>query len=75
MPPFCLLLSGEISDKTLGTVRKRLHGFVYALLTVTRTTLETSDSDSEKGKIPKTMDDFESRHPAKRSWHVPSAAA
>jgi hypothetical protein len=45
------LLSGEISDKTLGAVRKRLRGFVYALLTVTRTALETIDGDREEGEM------------------------
>jgi hypothetical protein len=47
---------GEISDRTLGTVRKRLHGFVYALLTATHTALEAIDSESKKGKITKAKD-------------------
>ncbi|KAF8492177.1 hypothetical protein F5888DRAFT_1806903 [Russula emetica] len=55
------LLAGEISDITLGTIRTRLHGFVYALLTVTRTTLESIDSDSENGKITETKDGVELR--------------
>ena len=36
------------SDKNLGTVRKKLHGFVYALLTFARIALETIESESEK---------------------------
>ena len=48
------LISGVISDDTLGTIRKRLYGFVYALLIVTRRTLEAIDSVSGKSKIPKT---------------------
>jgi hypothetical protein len=43
----------------LGTVRKRLHGFVYALFTVTRTTLKAIDDESEKGKIAENKTDVE----------------
>jgi hypothetical protein len=45
----------------VGTVKRRLHGFVYALLTETRKTLEAFESDGERGKIPKTADDVKSR--------------
>ena len=40
------ILSGKIDDQV--HVRKMLHGLVYALLTVTRTTLETIESQSKK---------------------------
>jgi hypothetical protein len=43
----------------LDTVQKRLHGFVYALLTVTRTTLKVIDDESEK--IAETKADAELR--------------
>ena len=45
----------------MGTIRKKLHGFVYALLTVTRTTLESIDSGSGDGKITETEDGVELR--------------
>jgi hypothetical protein len=46
------LLSGNINDQI--AARKKLHAFVYALLTVTRTMLEAIDRPSEKVEVTKT---------------------
>ncbi len=56
-----LLSDEEISDETQDTIRRKLHGFVYALLTVTRTALDAVDSNNEKYKIPETEYDVEFR--------------
>ncbi|KAF8492187.1 hypothetical protein F5888DRAFT_1619276, partial [Russula emetica] len=61
------LLSGEISDITLGTIRKRLHGFVYALLTVTRTTLESIDNETKLASV------FRERMTEGQSYRGPNA--
>jgi hypothetical protein len=70
-PPDATLRSWVLSGDTNNQVptRKRLHGFVYSLLTVTRATLETIGSQSEKeGEMAETES-----YVAKRSWHLPSA--
>ena len=53
------LLLGNINDQIV--VRKKLHAFVYALLTVTRTMLEAIDHPSEKVERIKTGAGVESR--------------
>ena len=65
------------------TVRKRLHGFVYALLTVTRTALESIDIDSKMVKPTKSKDvelrqaklasAFRDRMAEGQSYHGPNA--
>ena len=46
------LLSGNTNDEI--AARKKLHAFVYALLTVTRTMLEAIDRPSKKVEETKT---------------------
>jgi hypothetical protein len=49
-----------MKDTALNIIRKKLHGFVYALLTVTRTTLADIEDKGGKGET-KTEDGVKHR--------------